>query len=446
MARRSDSAFSLARLLYRAIPLLLFLSVALEARSENAPHSPEYVLNEIRGIIEEREADLQRLRADEAGVNRQLDAVRSELKSLNIQKAGLEAELSKIEIERKRAEVELAENSQKFQANLELASSRVRAIYLHRIKSEEALRLASFSMLLESGDSHHPGDKQLRASNSLIGLPVQRAMLRRIREADQLLLQELQLSSTKLSMYRVELDSIAKQKVTIKSQIQERQRVLTEKEGRQRELSEELKRNLMKIRAQLDLLKEEELRIEGIIASITGGDEPKAARVIDRQSPPVDSVTAEERVELVGLGNLKGKLPMPLESWVLVADFGKAPSKQVGIETFKKGILLKAIKGSEVRSIAPGKVAFSGRMPLLGHVVVLEHGERYYSLYGKLDLAKVPVGKFVREGDVVGEIGVAQGEWRSESGKSETNSGELYLEIRQGGKAVDPKPYLSMKG
>lgn len=126
----------------------------------------------------------------------------------------------------------------------------------------------------------------------------------------------------------------------------------------------------------------------------------------------------------------KGLLPMPIQGDV-VRTFGRRYDQASSLYTFHKGVDIKGVAGSEVRSVASGKVVFSGRLGGYGELLILDHGNQYYTLVGQLGES------LKKEGDTVGENEVL--------GKSHLDGTPVYFEIRQRHIAVNPVPWLAMK-
>ena len=82
--------------------------------------------------------------------------------------------------------------------------------------------------------------------------------------------------------------------------------------------------------------------------------------------------------------------------------------------------------------MAGGIVRFAGWFRGYGQLVILDHGEDYFTVSGHLEDIDVEVGDQVQGGD---RIGVA-GETGSLSGP------RLYFEIRKGSGALDPADWL----
>lgn len=109
--------------------------------------------------------------------------------------------------------------------------------------------------------------------------------------------------------------------------------------------------------------------------------------------------------------------------------FGAAnapPAREVGI-----GFTGSA--GAAVSAPAAGQVAFAGAFRGYGDIVIIEHGGEQHSLLIGLARIDVVVGQAVRAGEPVGLLGDAL-------------APALYLELRRGGEAIDPRVGLNNHG
>jgi septal ring factor EnvC (AmiA/AmiB activator) len=82
--------------------------------------------------------------------------------------------------------------------------------------------------------------------------------------------------------------------------------------------------------------------------------------------------------------------------------------------------------------VAPGEVRYAGWFRGYGKIVIVDHGDRWFTVSGHLDQLAVGPGDAVAEGEVIGTVG----ETGSLSGPA------LYFEIRRGGQAEDPVHWL----
>jgi len=139
-------------------------------------------------------------------------------------------------------------------------------------------------------------------------------------------------------------------------------------------------------------------------------------------------------------------LPVPSDQFVLTSPFGVRISPFTRAADFHKGLDLSAPTGTPVYASADGIVSFAGRFPIrqsvnwwrFGNVVVINHSDRFITIYGHCDTVKVHRGQEVKQGQVVATVG--------STGWS-TNS-HLHYEVRsdleQPGTyvAIDPRIYI----
>ncbi|HZH03733.1 MAG TPA: peptidoglycan DD-metalloendopeptidase family protein, partial [Myxococcaceae bacterium] len=87
----------------------------------------------------------------------------------------------------------------------------------------------------------------------------------------------------------------------------------------------------------------------------------------------------------------------------------------------------------DVRAVAAGTVVFAGWMRGYGNLLIVDHGGGYHTLMAHLSDFKRAVGEPVEPGAVVGAVGDT----------ASLKGAYLYFELRRGGQAVDPAPWLS---
>jgi murein DD-endopeptidase MepM/ murein hydrolase activator NlpD len=105
--------------------------------------------------------------------------------------------------------------------------------------------------------------------------------------------------------------------------------------------------------------------------------------------------------------------PLPVGSFVLTSPFGERTSPFTGARDFHAGIDLAARVGTPVRAVGAGKVLYAGRFPLrrsvrwwrYGNVVVVQHGDRYVSVYAHLNEVHAKRWQRVERGEEIGTVG-----------------------------------------
>jgi len=113
------------------------------------------------------------------------------------------------------------------------------------------------------------------------------------------------------------------------------------------------------------------------------------------------------------------------------ARFGRQPSSRFGTMVNRNGIDIGADPGSPVKVVQAGTVAYADAFAGFGRVVIVDHGGRFYTLYGHLASVDVSKGATVQDGDEIGTVGMAP-----------TGTPSLYFEVRIDGRPADPVQWL----
>jgi murein DD-endopeptidase MepM/ murein hydrolase activator NlpD len=122
-------------------------------------------------------------------------------------------------------------------------------------------------------------------------------------------------------------------------------------------------------------------------------------------------------------------LGWPTESVHITSSFGWRVDPVTGLGTrLHRGLDLRGAPGDLVLSIGAGTVAFVGHDPLLGNLVVVDHGEGLESFYGHLSDVLVVTDVAVDRGAAIGLVG--------NTGRSAAP--HLHLTIKLDGVAIDP--------
>lgn len=143
------------------------------------------------------------------------------------------------------------------------------------------------------------------------------------------------------------------------------------------------------------------------------------------------TTVAAPRDERPAFAGAQGNLPWPAEGPV-TETFGRKVHPVYDTVTLFKGIEIDAGAGTSVRAVYQGRVAFADWFQNYGLVVIVNHGDDFFTIYGHLDAVAVRTGEWVDGGAEVGTVG----ETGSLIGPS------LYFEIREGPDAVNPTQWL----
>jgi septal ring factor EnvC (AmiA/AmiB activator) len=367
------------------------------------------IVGSITGPLPAGAQDARKTEADLKALKSEIEKVTSQVRSDKAQKDRLARELRTTEmsvsevrrsldgLREKRAEnarkrAALAEDKRKREADLakqrESLAGQLRAAYL--IGSEEPLKL-----LLNQKDPSRAG--RMFAYYSYFG----RARAEQIgainvslAEIDQI---EQDMAATDERLAAIE--SARKAELgKLDSARAERGKVLASLQSEAKERSESL-----------DRMKREQGALEKLLKELK--------RAIERFPP--DNNTE--------FGRLRGKLAWPIAGSV-VSRFGEARGGTLRWD----GVLLSVERGAPVRAVYSGRVVYSDWLQGLGLLIIVDHGDGYWSLYGHNDRLYKAVGERVSSGDPVAAAG-------DSGGRSQP---ELYFEIRKGGKPIDPGPWF----
>ena len=163
---------------------------------------------------------------------------------------------------------------------------------------------------------------------------------------------------------------------------------------------------------QLARLKQEEQAVESLVADLE--------RVL--KDFPVDSGQSFEQ--------LRGRLPWPVSGKMTVRyqqtrDHGAPSAVRLN------GVMIETTRGAKVRAPCAGRVVYADWLQGMGLLMIIAHSGNFLTLYGHAEVLYKSVGDAVAPGDVIGAVSDAGG-----------TLPQLYFEIREGRKAVDPKAWL----
>ncbi len=130
-----------------------------------------------------------------------------------------------------------------------------------------------------------------------------------------------------------------------------------------------------------------------------------------------------------GFAARRGQMAWPLQGEI-VGNFGEARDVS-GIPW--EGILVEAPRGQPVTAVHGGEVVLARWFLGFGNLMIVSHGDGYYTVYGHADHLQKSVNDPVEAGEVIASAGQSGG--ASASG--------IYFELRADGKAQDPLDWLS---
>ncbi|KPA11089.1 M23B-like peptidase [Candidatus Magnetomorum sp. HK-1] len=125
------------------------------------------------------------------------------------------------------------------------------------------------------------------------------------------------------------------------------------------------------------------------------------------------------------------RLRLPVKGKV-VNKFGSQPHSKPGTTHFRNGLYIVADKGEPIKAVCPGRVLYADWFKGYGNMIIIDHGDSYYTVYAHADEIFKHKGDAVELGEVVGTLG----DTGSMIGPS------LYFEVRHHGKPINPIKWL----
>jgi len=136
-------------------------------------------------------------------------------------------------------------------------------------------------------------------------------------------------------------------------------------------------------------------------------------RAMGRLQQQLDLLAQYEAANAELVRHTPSILPVPSDQFVLTSPFGIRVSPFTRAADFHKGLDLSAPAGTPIYATADGVVSFAGRYPLkqsvnwwrFGNVVVINHSDRFITIYGHCGTLNVRPGQHIKQGEVIATVG-----------------------------------------
>ncbi len=171
-------------------------------------------------------------------------------------------------------------------------------------------------------------------------------------------------------------------------------------------------------------------------SSVSGGDEQfkqlfSTWQSLDNGGPAVAPTSPIAPVRSV---SIPSRAPLAVGS--TSSGYGMRSHPVLGGQRSHKGIDPAAPTGTPVYATADGVIGRADWFSSYGLFVSIGHGSELETRYAHLSRLTVAAGQSVRKGDVIGYVG--------STGRS--TGPHLHYEVRVGGEAVNPVPYMAETG
>lgn len=164
------------------------------------------------------------------------------------------------------------------------------------------------------------------------------------------------------------------------------------------------------------------------VAAPSGPAQPSAAPAESSRRVEPKPVAATASPAAMSAGPARAaRFAWPVQGQ-LISGFGAKPG---GLQN--DGLNIAAARGTPVRAAGPGTVVYAGNeLRGFGNLLLIRHADGWMSAYAHLDEMLVDRGAEVQRGQQIGRVGQT----------GSVASPQLHFELRQAGRAVDPRTML----
>lgn len=366
---------------------LLFTPIAVEAQGGAKR-------DELTGEIQRLELELEALRGREGGVLDQIER--------------LSAELALSQAQRREVSQQLAESSDRIDGL---------TLQLSTLADEQEQRRQYLAFRLREIYKAGPGEPLKRALGEGAGADYWNGLryANFLSERDRQVLDAFQQSQREALLARDAQMAEQQQLDRLESQLVRRRQEIKLARARQSRLLAEIREDQSRRQAAIDEL------TEAVDAM---------GRFVERLKPEASSPLANN----LNILKFKGLLDWPAAG-AIRDGFGTVVHPRFKTRIPHPGVDISAKSGDPIFAVFGGTVAFSGWMRGYGLTTIIDHGGGVHTVYAHASVAWTEAGEQISKGEkiaLVGETGSLRGPG-------------LYFEIREQGRAVDPKNWLRPK-
>lgn len=377
------------------IGLLAWSPPAL-GESKKKPSQPrEEDLRQIQRDLKEKKERLQRTKAQERSALAEIEAADRLLAAKEEELRQTQRRVRELEQQLARARQEVQQTEQQVDRQKRWLRERLRALYKQG-------REGTARVLLAASDLH--------------ALLKRYHYLQIIAEQDQRLIVRHQQTLALLEERRARLETQRQEVLREREQLDAQREGFAEQRRKKSALLAHLRKEKTGYERLVKELEEAAARLSSLLRSL-----PERREGVPYQ--PGRSFSA-----------FKGRLEWPSAGKVL-AYFGKQKDQEFQTAVFKKGIEIQSRFGEEFRAVFDGAVVFADWFKGYGLMVILYHGEQYYTLYAHAAELFTKVGDRVGQNQALGRVG----------GSGVRAAPSLYFEVRRRSDPEDPLLWLKKR-
>ncbi|MEE4608905.1 MAG: peptidoglycan DD-metalloendopeptidase family protein [Desulfobacteraceae bacterium] len=256
----------------------------------------------------------------------------------------------------------------------------------------------------------------LAAAGTIHDFVIREKALKRILAADEAVLERFHQQRRKLEDLLADQARQHQRMASLAAELKDRLQAFDAEQARRNDLLARIRHRKALAQAAVEGLKQAAARLDETMHRLNAPPAENAAEPVFGDTP---------------FHARKGLLKMPV-SGKIIHFFGPYLNRRFNVTNVRGGIDIQAEKGAQIRAVHGGRVLYADWFKGYGNLMIIDHGDAYYTVYAHMEEMLKPKGAAVKDGDVIATVG--------DTGSLEGPM--LYFEVRHHGKPVDPTRWL----
>jgi len=242
-----------------------------------------------------------------------------------------------------------------------------------------------------------------------------------------------------IASHRQKINNLENAHLTMAQEKKTLLEALAEITGQEKQLTDSRKERmalLARVKTEKNLYQQALKELEGAAANLTRTMERLKSEAETAKKKQLNLAGPEKRQpKVASFAAQKGRLSPPATGTVTTL-FGRNAQGKFGITTFANGIDIRTRPGAEVKAVYDGTVVYAGFLRGYGNLLIIDHGQQYYSLVSRAAKFFKKEADSVAQGEIIGVMSDEEG----------LLAEGLHFEIRRGAEPENPLHWLSKSG
>jgi murein hydrolase activator len=366
--------------------------------------------DELKRLHEKAETLQEKLRAAQTQIGAMAGREQSLIDEFNVAEQALDR--ARRQVHATRAALKALENKlggiEKESAALEKA--------IRAGEAYSAERLVALYKLNQMGRIH-----LMASADSFFDFVNRKSALERILAQDDALLQQMRNDQARLEALMEQLNVSKAEQSALNASLNKRISLLAAEQSNRAAL-------LNKIRSEKEL---EQAALQALNQAAKDLDQAMRA-IAPRPATGRPSVPPPVREHGGSFEQSKGLLSWPVKGKIITF-FGPYRDEKSDLTHFQSGINIRAERGEPIRAVSDGYAIYSSWFKGFGNMVIIDHGDHYYTIYAHLEEVFKVKGDRVEKGEVIATVG--------DSGS--LMGPALHFQVRHHDMPIDPLEWIN---